>query len=74
MTFGTRGVIVGDGGSGKAPGRAPSGSVAVRRFWAEAYWDRRTSRSFAGHLALFEGFTAAKLRLRSRPEIDVLAV
>ena len=40
--------------------------------WAEAYWQRQTPSSFAGHLALFEGFAGPKLRLRSRPEIDAL--
>jgi hypothetical protein len=42
--------------------------------WAEAYWDRQTPSSFAGHLALFQGFGGAKLRLHSRSEIDALAV
>lgn len=40
--------------------------------WAEAYWQRTTSSSFAGHLALFENFSGPKLRLQSRPEIDAL--
>ena len=40
--------------------------------WAEAYWQRQTSSSFAGHLALFENFAGPKLRLRSRSEIDTL--
>jgi adenylate kinase family enzyme len=40
--------------------------------WAEAYWQRTTSTSFAGHLALFEKFSGPKARLRSRPEIDRL--
>ena len=30
--------------------------------WAEAYWERRTSSSFAGHLRLFQTFHGAKLR------------
>jgi adenylate kinase family enzyme len=42
--------------------------------WAEAYWDRQTPSSFTGHLTLFQGFGGAKLRLRSRAEIDALAV
>jgi hypothetical protein len=40
--------------------------------WAEAYWQRRTPSSFAGHLALFEGFPEAKLRLQSQAEIAAL--
>jgi adenylate kinase family enzyme len=40
--------------------------------WAEAYWQRTTSTSFAGHLALFEKFTGPKQRLQSRSEIDRL--
>jgi adenylate kinase family enzyme len=40
--------------------------------WAEAYWQRQTSTSFSGHLALFENFAGSKLRLRSREEIDAL--
>jgi adenylate kinase family enzyme len=40
--------------------------------WAEAYWQRQTPTSFAGHLMLFENFAGPKLRLRSRPEIDTL--
>ncbi len=40
--------------------------------WAEAYWQRTTSTSFAGHLALFEKFAGPKQRLQSRSEIDRL--
>jgi adenylate kinase family enzyme len=38
--------------------------------WAEAYWQRMTPTSFAGHQALFEGFAKTKIRLRQRSEID----
>ena len=38
--------------------------------WAEAYWDRQTPTSFAGHQRLFEGFSAAKFRIRARKEAD----
>jgi hypothetical protein len=31
--------------------------------WAEAYWQRMTPTSFAGHQALFEGFAKTKTRL-----------
>jgi adenylate kinase family enzyme len=34
--------------------------------WAEAYWERTTSTSFAGHQALFDGFAGTKLRFESR--------
>ena len=40
--------------------------------WAEAYRDRKTPSSFAGHLALFEGFPRTKRRLHSRSDIAVL--
>ena len=34
--------------------------------WAEAYWERTTSSSFAGHSRLFGDFPRTKLRLRNR--------
>ena len=40
--------------------------------WAEAYWQRQTPSSFAGHLTLFESFAEAKLRLQSRADISAL--
>jgi adenylate kinase family enzyme len=40
--------------------------------WAEAYWQRTTPTSFTGHLAMFEGFPRAKLRLRSRADIATM--
>ena len=40
--------------------------------WAEAYQDRQTSSSFAGHSRLFEKFPGAKLRLRGRQEVHQL--
>jgi adenylate kinase family enzyme len=40
--------------------------------WAEAYWQRETPSSFAGHLRLFEKFSGPKRRLVSRREIDAL--
>ncbi len=36
--------------------------------WAEAYWTRATSSSFAGHEWLYEAFAAPKWRLRARDE------
>jgi adenylate kinase family enzyme len=40
--------------------------------WAEAYWTRQNSNSFAGHLRLFESFPGAKRRLRDRDETELL--
>lgn len=40
--------------------------------WAEAYWERQTPTSYKGHERLFETFTAAKLRIRSRNEVALL--
>ncbi len=40
--------------------------------WAEAYWDRDTSSSFAGHGRIFEDFTGRKFRIKSREETDAL--
>jgi adenylate kinase family enzyme len=37
--------------------------------WAEAYWLRKTSSSFDGHLALFDGFGGFKRRLTSRAAV-----
>lgn len=34
--------------------------------WAEAYWTRQTSSSFAGHARLYESFAGCKQRLTSR--------
>jgi adenylate kinase family enzyme len=39
--------------------------------WAEAYWQRQTPSSFAGHFRLFESFTGAKRRFRERVEIQL---
>jgi adenylate kinase family enzyme len=38
--------------------------------WAEAYWQRQTASSFAGHFRLFERFSGAKCRFRDRQEIQ----
>jgi len=40
--------------------------------WAEAYWLRRTSSSYQGHLGLFDGFSGEKVRLRDRAGVDAL--
>ena len=36
--------------------------------WAQAYWQRRTPSSYAGHLQLFEGFGGARRRFQNRQE------
>jgi adenylate kinase family enzyme len=40
--------------------------------WAEAYWDRKTPSSFAGHLTIFESFPGPKYRLESREKMSEL--
>lgn len=37
--------------------------------WAEQYWTRETSSSFAGHLRLYDDFAGDKLRLRAREDV-----
>jgi adenylate kinase family enzyme len=38
--------------------------------WAEAYWQRAGSSSFAGHRALFENFVGVKVRFETRAHLD----
>jgi adenylate kinase family enzyme len=38
--------------------------------WASAYWEREGPRSWRGHQALFEQFSAEKLRLSSREAVN----
>ena len=40
--------------------------------WAEHYWIRSTSSSFAGHQRMYAAFGRAKLRLNSRAEVSSL--
>lgn len=40
--------------------------------WAEAYWERKTSSSFSGHLELYDRFSGAKIRLQRRSDVDDL--
>jgi adenylate kinase family enzyme len=40
--------------------------------WAENYWIRQTSSSFAGHAAIFNHFAGTKFRLHDRGEVDEL--
>jgi adenylate kinase family enzyme len=37
--------------------------------WAENFWQRTTSSSYSGHLALFEGFRGFKRSLRAQSDI-----
>ncbi len=37
--------------------------------WAEQYWTRETSSSFAGHRRLYDDFARDKLRFQSREEV-----
>ncbi|QDM28468.1 ATP-binding cassette domain-containing protein [Tardiphaga sp. vice304] len=57
--------------------RGPStGATAVQHAellaWAEAYWHRSTSSSFAGHLTMFDSFDGKKHRLLERSDISAL--
>lgn len=47
---------------------ATSQDAAELMAWAEAYWTRQTSTSFAGHSKIFDEFSGAKLRLESRAQ------
>jgi adenylate kinase family enzyme len=49
---------------------ATSHGAAELMKWAEAYWTRRTSPSFAGHSKIFNDFSGTKLRLESREQVD----
>ena len=40
--------------------------------WAEAYWTRKTSSSFAGHQTIFENFSTTKYHLHDRTEVSRL--
>lgn len=42
---------------------------AEMMLWAEQYWTRDTSSSFAGHQRLYDDFAGEKLRLHSREEV-----
>jgi adenylate kinase family enzyme len=65
--------VCGEGLSRRGPWRdAPAGEYAAFLEWAEAYWQRATPTSFAGHLALFENFAGTKFRFSRRSEIDML--
>lgn len=41
--------------------------------WAEQYWTRETSSSFAGHQRLYEAFPGDKLRFHSRGEASAFS-
>jgi len=51
---------------------ATSHDAAELMKWAEAYWTRQTSSSFAGHSKMFNDFSGTKLRLESREHVAQL--
>ena len=40
--------------------------------WAETYWNRQTSSSFAGHSRMFNNFPSTKFRLENREQAAIL--
>jgi adenylate kinase family enzyme len=40
--------------------------------WAETYWIRQTTSSFAGHSRMFNNFASTKLRLENREQATLL--
>ena len=40
--------------------------------WAETYWNRQTSSSFAGHSRIFNNFSGTKFRLENREQATLL--
>jgi adenylate kinase family enzyme len=40
--------------------------------WAETYWNRQTSSSFAGHSRMFSNFSGTKFRLENREQATLL--
>jgi len=40
--------------------------------WAETYWNRQTSSSFAGHSRMFNNFPSTKFRLETREQATLL--
>jgi adenylate kinase family enzyme len=40
--------------------------------WAETYWNRQMSSSFAGHLHVFNNFPRTKFRLKNREQATLL--
>jgi adenylate kinase family enzyme len=54
----------------RGPSRgATEQDVADLLKWAEQYWQRQTSTSFAGHARMFEDFSGTKFRLQSREDV-----
>lgn len=51
---------------------ATSHDAAELMNWAEAYWTRQTSSSFAGHFKMFNDFSGPKLRLENREHVAQL--
>jgi hypothetical protein len=40
--------------------------------WAETYWNRQTSSSFAGHSRMFNNFASTRFRLANREQATLL--
>jgi adenylate kinase family enzyme len=56
----------------KADASRPAEDRQALLAWAQAYWDRDTSSSFAGHNRIFENFPGRKFRIGGRHEADGL--
>ena len=57
----------------RGPRRGATDQDAVELLnWAETYWNRQTSSSFAGHSQMFNNFASTKFRLENREQATLL--
>src|SRR5712692_576848 len=57
----------------RGPRRGATDQDAVELLnWAETYWNRQTSSSFAGHSQMFNNFAGTKFRLENREQATLL--
>ena len=57
----------------REPRRGATDQDAVELLnWAETYWIRQTTSSFAGHSRMFNNFASTKLRLENREQATLL--
>ena len=57
----------------RSPRRGATDQDAVELLkWAETYWNRQTSSSFAGHSRMFNNFLSTKFRLENREQAAIL--
>ena len=57
----------------RSPRRGATDQDAVELLkWAETYWNRPTSSSFAGHSRMFNNFLSTKFRLENREQAAIL--